>query len=162
MEANALRLSNLETALSGFINDFIANYKSLLIRDNKKATGNLIQSIRPLSIEVRNNKVIGEIKLADYWKYVEYGRKPGKFPPIDKILGWVKAKPVLPRPMNGLREPSEKQIAFLIARKIARDGIKPGNQYEEALDYTWRQWEQKINDAIDKDLQEAIDLVTLK
>jgi len=47
--------------------------------------------------------------------FLQDGRKPGKFPPIDVIRGWVERK---------LGVPSEKSrnVAFLIARKIAEKG----------------------------------------
>ena len=161
METNTLSFTNLQIALNSFIEDFINTYKGLLIRDNKKASGNLISSLKLVSIEFTNNKLAASISLAAYWKYVEYGRRPGKFPPINNILNWIKIKPVIPRPMNGLKPPTEPQLAFLIARKIARDGIKAGNQFTEALKLTWTKWEQTISDAISKDLNEAIDLVSL-
>ena len=161
METNTLNFSNLQIALNSFIEDFIKTYKGLLIRDNKKASGNLISSLKPVSIEFTNNKYQCSIQIADYWKYVEYGRRPGKFPPMNKILDWIKIKPVIPRPMNGLKPPTEKQLAFLISRKIARDGINAGNQFTEALNLTWTKWEQHISDAISQDLSQAIDLVTL-
>lgn len=150
---------NLQATLAQFIQGLIQTYKSLLIRDGKKATGNLIKSIRPLDIKYSNNQMTLSISLASYWKYVENGRKPGKFPPMNNILDWIKIKPVIPRPMNGLKPPTEPQLAFLIARKIARDGIKPGNQFEEALKLSWTKWEQPISNAISKDLNQAIDVV---
>jgi hypothetical protein len=47
--------------------------------------------------------------------WVEYGRGPGKQPPFDKIMPWV------------LRHisPPTRSVAFLIARKIGREGIRP-------------------------------------
>ena len=153
--------TNLQNALEGFINDFIATYKMYLIRDNKKASGNLVRSLKPVSIQFNNNKIQGEIYIAEYWKYVEWGRKPGKFPPVNKILDWIKIKPVLPRPMNGLKPPTEKQLAFLISRKIAREGIPAGNQYTDALDETWKRWEQNISKAISEDLNNTIEIVTV-
>lgn len=164
METNSLTFPNLEKALNDFISDFINTYKGLLIRDNKKATGDLIRSIKPIEIEFSNNKMSGSISLASYWasywKYVEYGRRPGKFPPPNKILDWVKIKPVIPRPVNGIK-PTEKQLAFLISRKIARDGIKPGNQLEEALNLSWAKNKDNISNAISADLQEMIDIIEI-
>ena len=133
MEADTLRFENLQKVLDDFIEDFSNEYKSLLIRDDKKASGNLVDSIKPLTIEFNSNKMTGSISLAKYWKYVEYGRRAGgKFPPLKKIEKWIEIKPVLPRPINGIK-PTQKQLAYLIGRKIARDGIKAGKQYMEAL-----------------------------
>ena len=160
METNALNFENLKKALDIFINDFIQTYKGLLIRDDKKASGNLISSIKPIEIEFSNNKMSGSISLASYWKYVEYGRKAGKFPPINKILKWIEIKPVIPRPNNGIK-PTNKQLAFLISRKIARDGIKPGNQLEEALNLSWAKNKDNISYAISADLQKMIDIIEI-
>lgn len=161
METNTLTFDNLQRALDAFIDDFIATYRGLLIRDGKKATGNLIKSLKPVSLEFSGNRYTGSISLASYWKYVEYGRKKGgKFPPRDKILQWIKVKPVIPRQINGVK-PTQKQLAFLICRKIARDGIEPGNQFEEALDLTWKRDEKGISDAITADLDKAITLIKL-
>lgn len=160
METDALKFENLQNALKSFIDDFIATYKGLLIRDDKKATGNLISSLKGVEIEFANNRMSGSVSLASYWKYVEYGRRPGKFPPVGKILEWVKVKPVIPRPINGIK-PTEKQLAFLISRKIARDGIEPGNQFREALDLTWAKHHKNISDAISIDIAEEINLVKI-
>lgn len=162
MEENTLKFVNLANALDRFVKDFTDTYKSLLRRDGKKATGNLIKSVTPLQISFGTGKYEGSVSLADYWKYVEYGRKKGgKFPPYAKILEWVRVKPVLPRPVNGLKPPTEKQLAFLICRKIARDGIEPGNQFDEALNLVWARQEANISSAITDDLQEAVNLITV-
>lgn len=160
METNSLTFTNLENALNNFITDFINTYKGLLIRDDKKATGDLIRSIKPIEIQFETNKYSGSISLANYWKYVEYGRRPGKFPPPNKILDWIKIKPVIPRPVNGIK-PTEKQLAFLISRKIARDGIEAGNQFKEALDLTWAKNKDYISDAISTDLAANIELIKI-
>lgn len=160
METNTLNFSNLENALNQFIKDFIDSYKTILIRDNKKASGNLINSLKPVSLEFKDNKYTASISLASYWKYVEYGRKPGKFPPPDKILDWIKIKPIIPRPNKGIT-PSQKQLAFLISRKIARDGIKAGNQFSETLNLVWAKNKDSIEKAIDSDLSASINLIKL-
>jgi len=160
MEEITLKYNNLISSLNLFINDFMNTYKSLLIRDGKKASGNLIKSIGNVNITFQNGQINGEISLASYWKYVEYGRRPGKFPPPDSILDWVKIKPVIPRPNNNIPT-SQNQLAFLIGRKIAREGIKPGNQFNEALEITWKKWENNISSAISTDINEIIQNITL-
>lgn len=55
--------------------------------------------------------------LPEYEKYIESGRRAGaKQPPIDAIVKWLRRKGV-----TG----NVNKIAFAVARKIARDGIKP-------------------------------------
>jgi hypothetical protein len=81
--------------------------------------------------------------------------------PRDNILEWVKVKPVLPRPNDNAKPPTQEQLAFLIQRKIGTKGIKPGNQFEEALRLVWNRWEKQISDAISQDLSQAIDIVSI-
>ena len=168
METNSLTFPNLEKALNDFISDFINTYKGLLIRDDKKASGDLLRSIKPIEINFESSKYTGSISLREYWKYIEYGTGPQHipdkrqqyWPQRDKILKWIKVKPVIPRPVNGIK-PTEKQLAFLISRKIHDDGIKPGRQFAEALNLTWAKNKDYISDAISTDLQSNIDLIKI-
>ena len=157
MEKDALTFNNLQQVLDDFTKDVAETYKSLLLRDGKNATGELISSIKPMTPELVNGTFECSLSLAPHWKYVENGRRPGKFPPIDNILEWVKAKPQLVRP-NRLdrKEISPKQLAFLVARKIATSGIQPGNQLEEAMDIVYARWKDRIDAAITADIETVI------
>lgn len=57
-------------------------------------------------------------------QFMELGRRAGKRPPIAAILKWIEDKKLTPRP--GI---SKRALAFLIARKIGRDGIRVPNKY---------------------------------
>ena len=157
MEKDALTFNNLQQVLDDFTKDVAETYKSLLLRDGKNATGELISSIRPMTPELVDGTFQCSLSLAPHWKYVENGRRPGKFPPIDNILDWVKAKPQLARP-NRLdrKEISPKQLAFLVARKIATSGIQPGNQLEKAMDIVYARWKDRIDAAITADIETVI------
>lgn len=152
-------LTELETTLDEFLKALCDKWKELLKRDNKKASGDLIRSIQPLELRKSASRLEGSIKARDYWKYVEYGRRPGKFPPVNKIEKWIKIKPVKPMPDKFGRTPSIKQLAFLIARSIATNGIKPGKQFNEAFEWTWRLYEKRIEDAIQKDMDRNLALI---
>lgn len=155
MEGNTLNFERTNNLLKQFIDDFMNTYKSLLIKDGKNASGNLIKSLKNYSIRFEYDSIVGEIEIAPYWKYVEYGRKPGKFPPPQAILSWVESKS-LPRPVSGLKQQTKEQFAYLVARKIAREGIQPGNQFQEALRLAWTRWEGPISDAISLDILSAL------
>ena len=157
MEKDALTFNNLQQVLDDFTKDVAETYKSLLLRDGKNATGELISSIKPMTPELVGGTFECSLSLAPHWKYVENGRKAGKFPPIDNILDWVKAKPQLARP-NRLdrKEIAPKQLAFLVARKIAAKGIQPGNQLEEAMDIVYARWKDRIDAAITADIETVI------
>lgn len=51
----------------------------------------------------------------DYFTVLETGRKPGKQPPLDPIQRWVQAKGIA-------TDISERSLAYLIARKIGKEG----------------------------------------
>jgi hypothetical protein len=55
----------------------------------------------------------------NYSEQLEFGRQRGKFPPRDAIEQWIVDKGIASR-IEG--EISVKSLAFLIARKIAREG----------------------------------------
>ena len=152
-----MTFNNLQQVLDDFTKDVAETYKSLLLRDGKNATGELISSIKPMTPELVDGAFECSLSLAPHWKYVENGRRPGKFPPIDNILDWVKAKPLLARP-NRLdrKEIAPKQLAFLVARKIATKGIQPGNQLEEAIDIVYARWKDRIDAAITADIETVI------
>lgn len=84
------------------------------------------------TIEIKYDKMLIYFNLEDYWKYVEYGRKSGKYPPINKIKEWIRIKPIVPRAING-KVPTTNQLAFLISRKIANEGIEAKNYLENTL-----------------------------
>ena len=125
-------------------------YKGRLTADNKKATGNLINSVDTFVV-YQGTEFLVTLKVEDYYKWVEEGRKPGKFPPVDKILEWIKAKPVLPRPLDNGKLPNENQLAYLIGRKIATEGIEPGHQLADVLGSLNRQYIPLLQEALNKD-----------
>lgn len=97
-----------------------------------------------------------EVKLTlnDYWKYVEEGTKP-HWPPPKAILKWVQIKPVIPRPYNG-RIPSEKSLAFLISRKIAREGTKGTHDLAQARASTVEAFREQLAEALAADAAQMI------
>lgn len=80
---------------------------------------------------------------APYFKWVEGGRKPGKFPPQSAILEWIERKGIQPR--NGI---SKKSLTYLVSRKIAREGIKPKPMLRETLQETEDFKDELINNYI--------------
>lgn len=99
--------------------------------------------------------------LEDYWKYLEEGRRPGgKFPPIDAIEEWIRVKPVIPSANRG-RVPTTKQLAYLISRSIAINGIEPTKLLKRSIDSSEtlidsiadelaRQLEEELNNEVDE------------
>lgn len=87
--------------------------KSITKFGSVNASGKLYDSIR---YEVNNGKL--QVFGFDYVYYLQYGRKPGKFPPKDAIKQWIRDKGILSNPS----ESELNSLAFLISRKIAEKG----------------------------------------
>ena len=71
------------------------------------------------SLEVDVQRLKGVIRGEDYTEQLVNGRAPGKFPPIAAIKQWI-----LDKNIRFLGQISLSSLAFLIARKIAKDGTK--------------------------------------
>lgn len=97
-----------------------------------------------------------EFNAPAYWYYANYGRGPGKFPPINKIEDWIKRRKIAPYPTKSGRIPTRPQLAYLIARKIAREGFEGSGFLEKSLKEQEDYWEDRISDAIATDIESQI------
>lgn len=112
----------------------------------KKATGNLINSI---SFNTDIPSLTIQILGLDYLKWVDKGRKPGIAPPVSKILPWVKLKKIK-------FGKSDLQTAFIIARSIAKKGIKPANVISKSKKATKKGVSRLIANGAAMDLQRKV------
>lgn len=112
----------INQAITNIVERMLELYRNQLIDKNINASNTLSNTATTI-VEVDGTTLSVSFNLEDYWKYVEYGRRPGKRPPIDAIEQWIKVKPIIPDPING-RVPTTKQLAFLISRKIGMEGTK--------------------------------------
>ena len=90
------------------------------------------------------------LDLADYYYYIENGRSAGRFPPVDKILQWIHAKPILPREIDG-KLPTEQQLAYLIGRKIANEGFEGSHDLENTKNSLEAEFTERIKEALEQD-----------
>lgn len=145
-----IRFDNVINVMGQYGNDVVNTYRQSLEDNDKKASGNLISSIG-YDIQIDGNHLRCELNMADYYYYVENGRKAGKFPPPDKILEWIQVKPVKPYEKNG-RIPTEKQLAYLIGKKISEEGIKPSPILEATLNILNEKYMPLFHEAVQKDI----------
>jgi hypothetical protein len=138
--------------LQQYGNQIIDAYRRKLYEGGSNATGLLGNS---LSTTVTADDGVYEVilNIQDYWRYVEYGRLPGKFPNIDAIRKWIQVKPVIPNTYNG-KLPTIDQLTYLISRKIALDGIEPRYYLNNTLDEIDL---EPLNDAITRSLEQQLD-----
>lgn len=88
-----------------------------------------------------------------YMQFIEDGRPPehGKWPPINVIVKWMEKKHISPR--NG----TVKQVAFLIARAIWRDGYDGRPVIQSLMDWAEMRWEGKWSQALFSAIIDDID-----
>ena len=87
-------------------------------------------------VEYKGNLFELSVSVPDYWQYAEYGRRPGKMPPINKILKWIEFKHLVPRSNNG-RVPTTIQLAFAISKHIAKYGTEGKHLLQQTIDATY-------------------------
>lgn len=119
--------------------------------ESSRATGNL-QNFQT-HITLNDTTLSVSFEMEDYWKYVEYGRGPGKQPPIDKIEEWIRVKPIIPNPING-KIPDTRQLAYLIARKIGREGTPAQHPLSDTM------WSEEVNILINAIKRNIVEQVT--
>ena len=146
-------------ALRDFGKFIVTNYKSQLEAEQMN-NGELYRTIS-YSVSTVNSGWVISVSLADYWKYIENGRRAGaKMPPVSAIENWVKVKQIIPHSMT-LKSgktvvPTIPQLSFLIARSIGRRGIPPKPLFKNSFEAAKQQFIQVIKDAITQDIKENL------
>lgn len=158
MTANDFKHTN--AVLDEFAKTIISEYRSELEADNN-SNGELYKTLS-YTVSKGTSDWVVSISLADYWKYVEYGRRPGKMPPVSAIENWIKVKQILPHSIQ-LKSgktviPTVPQLSFLIARKIGRDGTQGKHYFENAFEKVKRDFLTKIAEAVQQDIKETLEL----
>lgn len=148
----------LQLALGQLAEDVKAGYVDQLAKHDRHASGNLMSTVRA-EVEVNGTRYAAVLYLQDYWKYVEEGTEP-HWPPRQAILDWIKIKPVIPRPDDKGRIPTPEQLAFLISRKISREGTEGSHDLQTAEDAIIPMWEERLLDALQRDTLEYIRKIT--
>lgn len=119
---------DLLIALNDIANDIAAIYRSYILQKDKIATGRLYRATlegKSFYFTELNDVYQLEINLPDEAQFIEYGRNPGSFPPVDAIKEWVRIKKLVPKFRKKIPDITLDQAAFLVGRAIKRDGIKP-------------------------------------
>lgn len=152
-----IQFTNLERVMRNFGERLVAYYEQNLIDKKKNASYKLANSLE--YIYERDGATFSvSIKLEDYWKYIEGGIAPAGqynnpgFKAYPFILDWVKVKPVAPRPFDNGKLPTEKQLAYLITRKIAQKGIEPVPILAESVEKAMQGLYDEIGQAVAQDL----------
>lgn len=146
---------NLKETLEAYGQALEEAYRQEIVDNTAFASGRLFDSVRSV-VEVDGHTIELSLSLEEYWKYVEEGRGPGRFPPLNKIEEWITMKNIAPYPDSRGKVPTVHQLAFLIGRSIAENGTEGKHLLDNALAHT-EDWIRLIEEAIEADVSEEID-----
>lgn len=152
----ANEFKNLMSVLENYAKAAEKIIKNELISNNRVASGKLLKSI---NTEVKYKNLVFSVVLnaEDYFKFISEGRgkskNGGDGTLQEKILNWIKVKNILPREVNG-KLPTEKQLAFLIARKIHREGYKGSNDYADSIEQLNQKYLPLLTEALQQDFED--------
>ena len=145
-------------ALTEFGQKIVDNYRAELEACNYQ-DGQLYRTLS-YSVKTGNSSWLISISLEEYWRYIEYGRRPGKMPPLDVIEKWINVRRIIPHSMT-LKSgktviPSVKQLSFLIARSIGQRGIQPRPFFKQSFEEAKREFLHIIEEAVITDIKESL------
>lgn len=149
--------TELHQVLEDYAKDAEEIYKYQISLGGKNASRKLIDTVKSWVV-VGDRSYEVTLRLQDYWKYIESGRKPGKFPPVKAILDWILVKPILPRPDDDgkMQKLKPKSLAFLIGRKIKEEGIEPFPALKTTKEELDKLYREKISAALGRDVRNYI------
>lgn len=150
---------NLTRVLNEYAQDLVDNYKAALAAETINASGELSKSIKYIIDDKTKGRFEVKLELLEYWKYVENGRRAGKMPPISAIEKWIEIKPIIPRPMVNGKLPTQKQLAYLIARKIGLEGTKGRGILQDRINNINMVFMDDIENALMKDLGIQLEMI---
>ena len=125
-------------------------YKRKLTDKDINASYKLFNSVET-TVKRGDDEFTVTINLEDYWKDVEDGKEPGDPPSIGKLISWIRIKPVIPYADSRGRLPTEKQLAFLIWRKIDEKGTDGRHVLAETVEELNNYYLPKLQQALDSD-----------
>lgn len=100
---------------------------------------------KELEVSVKNLEMVAS--MPDYSEYVDKGRRPGKMPPVDDILEWMRDNRIS---VSGI---PNRSLAFAISNSIANKGIKARPFVEEFTDQIVLLMERQLSESITKSLK---------
>ena len=166
--STSIKFTEIEDVLVKFATrialDAEKNLRSNKNGKDSNASGTLSESIRVTPVEFMGGDYSIEIRMLDYWQWVNDGRKAGKRPPIANIIKWIKDKQ-LRLDDKGVTKRGYKRDGTLISSSNKR--VKIGNKEVSILEATAYKIAAKIGkfgtkatdfltDAIDSNSQELI------
>ena len=162
MANELIQFDNLRAVLEEFAQEFKDQYRAGLLshgRFTQYGEDRLVDSVDANQVQAMiregDEAWTVTINLNEYWKYVENDTRP-HWPPPSAILRWVEIKPVLPHPDASGRIPSPRSLAYLIGRKISREGTTGSHDFKTAQETTIERFRVRIRVAMVRDVQNYV------
>ena len=162
MANELIQFDNLRAVLEEFAQEFKDQYRAGLLshgRFTQYGEDRLVDSVDANQVQAMiregDEAWTVTINLNEYWKYVENDTRP-HWPPPSAILRWVEIKPVLPHPDANGRIPSPRSLAYLIGRKISREGTTGSHDFKTAQETTIERFRVRIRVAMVRDVQNYV------
>lgn len=160
--ADLIQFDNLRAVLEEFAGEFRDTYRASLLehdRITQHGTDRLVDSVEANDVKAMvtegDRAFEVTINLKEYWKYVENDTRP-HWPPPQAIARWVEIKPVIPYPDANGRIPSPKSLAYLIGRKISREGTTGSHDFRDSREAVLARFRTRIRAAMAKDVQNYV------
>lgn len=160
--ADLIQFDNLRAVLEEFAGEFRDTYRASLLKHDRitqHGTDRLVDSVEANDVKAMvtegDRAFEVTINLKEYWKWVENDTRP-HWPPPSAILRWVEIKPVIPYPDAKGRIPSPRSLAFLIGRKISREGTTGSHDFRDSREAVLTRFRTRIRIAMAKDVQNYV------
>ena len=163
MELNEYEIQLIEVrkVLTEYKTKFEELVKTKIQKKDKIASGNLLASIST-KVEVNGSVYTVILNSLDYLKYLETGTKP-HWPPTKPILKWIKDKRLPTREYTGDKSlPTEKQLTYLVRRKIAKEGTEPNYIIAETIEELNEIYLKRLQEALEIDIYNAMPLIKVE
>ena len=140
-----------------FTKKALDNYKKIVVSELKRQLNKPGSNLENSIVGGKINNADGfTISMNEYGTFVNDGRRPGKFPPRQKIEDWINKKGIKPKTLKSGKTPTLRQLGFLIGRSISRNGIKPV-RFFDVIDKIEPKMTKEIEAAYLKDLELELD-----
>ena len=135
------------------LEEVLREYEAYLLEASKRN----MPSYYELRNNIKFNLQVGDnfyeiiFTAPEYWKWVENGHRTR--------TSWITKKKIAPYSNKSEKLPSTNQLAFVIARKIGRDGTTGIHFLEKSVTEAENYFVSKISDAITEDIKENLDFL---
>lgn len=161
MQDLANKYPTVYSVIQTIASEFIIEYREEILARSLSQSGYLPDSMQP-EVITDDTALYVAIALADYWKWVEKGRGPGKQPPLTKIEDWIERTGLAVSTDADGRSISVRSLAFLIARKIGREGTEGKHIISDITARNAETWAARIKVAAADDVNTRVRVIFSK